>query len=446
MIVFEKAGLQAVPSVLKTRGARDLFWVWFAGNLGILGVLFGAIIVSFSLAFWEAVIVGLIGSLSFLLVGLLSTAGRDAGQPMMALSARVFGDRGNMLMALLNWVNLLGWEAVAVLTGTFALQAVLGRYVFIRSPWILVLCGVVFLIVFLILSLYGYHLVVRAQKFIGYVFGILTLVVLIALISHHTVGTSFTVKSTPNAWWQGGLAAISFMMAGTSISWAMASSDYSRYLSIKVRTRSILLAVTLGGGIPLFALVLTGILLAYSAPQILASSNPIQALSTLLPAWMQVPYLIVVIVGLLAEAVLGFYSSGFSLLALGIRAPRPQTAWIDFVVSLLVLIYGVFHSSQFLGLLEGFLSLMGVGLAAWAGVFLVEKWKGHAITRNFSSHYRWNALSAWCVATCFGLMFTSSPIFTGPFATGIFAQSSFGVILALLIGGVVDYAYLYSRR
>ncbi len=442
--MIENVGLQAVASEEKTRGALDLFWVWFSGNLGILGVLFGAMIVSFSLSFWEAVIVALIGSLSFFLVGILSIAGRDAGQPMMALSARVFGVRGNKLMALINWINLLGWEAVAVLTGTFTLQAVFERVIPIRSEWILVLYGVVFLAIFLILSLYGYHLVVRTQKLIGYVFGILTLVVLIALISHHTAFTPFTVKSS-SAWWQGGLAAISFIIAGTSISWAMASSDYSRYLSRKVSTRSILFAVTLGGGIPLFALVLTGILLAYSAPQVLASNNPIQALSTLLPVWMQIPYLIVVIVGLLAEAVLGFYSSGFSLLALGVRAPRPRTAWIDFAVSLMVLIYGLFHSAQFLGLLEGFLSLMGVGLAAWAGVFLVDEWKRHSITKDFSNRFHWSALMAWGLATCVGLIFTSSPFFTGPFAKGIFALSNLGVLLALLLGGAVYYFLKLER-
>ena len=436
-MMMEKVGLQPVGSEEKTRGALDLFWIWFAANLGILGVLFGAMIESFHLGLWASITIALVGSMSFFLVGVLSIAGRDAGQPMMALSANVFGVRGNTLMAFLNWVNLLGWEAVAVLTGTFAVQAALSSVIHTHMQVWLTFCGVLFLVFFLVLSLYGFHWVLKLQKFVGYVFGALTLLVLIAFMRH--AGPIPLAAQPTGTWWEGGLAAFSLIFAGTSISWAMASSDYSRYLSRRVRERSIVLAVTLGGGIPLFIMFLTGILLSYWTPQIMSSANPIQALSSLLPAWMQIPYLMVVIIGLLAEAVLGFYSSGFSLLAMGVRAPRTRTAWIDFFVSLVALIYGLSHASQFLGALEGFLSLMGVGLAAWTGVFLVYEWKKHSLFSGRTAGFRWDALIAWGLATFVGIVFTATPVFSGPFATGIFAQSNLGVLLALLIGGIAYY-------
>jgi purine-cytosine permease-like protein len=441
--MMEQVGLQPVANNEKTRGAKDLFWIWFAANLGILGVVFGALIDSFQVGLWESIAIAFIGSLSFVLVGMLSVAGRDAGQPMMALSAKVFGTKGNSLLALWNWVNLLGWEAVAVLTGTYAMQAILSPFVHTQMTLVLALCGGLFLLLFLVLALYGFHLVLRIQKFVGYVFGILTLFILVAFFAH---GVSVPVAAvSTGVWWEGGLAALSLIFAGTSISWAMAASDYSRYLSRQVKTRSVVWAVTLGGGIPLFVLLLTGILLADRVPQLMTSANPILTLSALLPVWMQIPYLIVVIGGLLAEAVLGFYSSGFSLLAMGVRIPRPRTAWIDFLVSLAAIIYGLSHPANFLGTLEGFLSLIGVGLASWTGIFLVHEWRGHSHDQNGTVGMQFGALGVWGFVTLIGVLFTATPVYTGPYAKGIFAQSNLGLFMALLLGGIIYYILLESR-
>ncbi len=435
--------MQPVSDGEKNRTALDLFWIWFAANLGILGVVFGAMIVSFHEGFWGSVAIAALGSLSFALIGLLSVAGRDAGQPMMALSARVFGNRGNMLMALLNWVNLLGWEAVAVLTGTYAIQAALSPLVLVRCHWLMDVCGGLFLVVFLVLALYGYPIVVRLQKWVAYVFGVLTLVILIAFWAHGTSGAP--VAAAAGGDWQGGVAAFTLILAGTSISWTMASSDYSRYLSRRVRSRSIVLAVTLGGGIPLFVLLLTGILLGERSSSLLTAANPIQALSAFLPLWMQIPYLIVVIGGLLAEAVLGFYSSGFNLLAMGVRIPRPRTAWIDFFVSFAALLFGLSHPTDFLGALEGFLSLMGVALAAWTGVFLMYEWRVKASEIKVPGAVRLDAFGAFAVATVIGLMFTSTPLLTGPYAKGIFAESNLGVVFALVVAGGLYYVLGHFR-
>jgi NCS1 family nucleobase:cation symporter-1 len=42
-----------------------------------------------------------------------------------------------------------------------------------------------------------------------------------------------------------------------------------------------------------------------------------------LPTWFLVPFLIAVILSLVSGAVLGIYSSGLTLLSLGVRIPAP---------------------------------------------------------------------------------------------------------------------------
>jgi len=72
----------------------ELFWVWFAANLGIIGIVYGAIIASLGLDLWQGTVVAIVGSaLSFLLVGVLGVAGKRAGLPMLVLSRLPFGAR-----------------------------------------------------------------------------------------------------------------------------------------------------------------------------------------------------------------------------------------------------------------------------------------------------------------------------------------------------------------
>jgi len=51
------------------------------------------------------------------------------------------------------------------------------------------------------------------------------------------------------------------------------------------------------------------------------------------------------------------------------------------------------------------------------------------------------ALIAWLAGTVVGLLFTASPLFTGPLAVGIFAESSLGYLLGCTVSASL-YAVL----
>ena len=61
-------------------------------------------------------------------------------------------------------------------------------------------------------------------------------------------------------------------------------------------------------------------------------ADPIGTLGTLLPTWFLVPFLLAAILALVSGAVLGIYSSGLTLLSLGVRIPRPAAAFVDGVI------------------------------------------------------------------------------------------------------------------
>ena len=77
---------------------RDLFWPWFAANVSVFGISYGAFLLGFGISFAQAVAVGLIGIVvSFLLCGVVSLAGKRGSAPTMVLSRAAFGVNGNRL-------------------------------------------------------------------------------------------------------------------------------------------------------------------------------------------------------------------------------------------------------------------------------------------------------------------------------------------------------------
>src|SRR4051794_40809510 len=116
----ETNGLNVIPDADRKGRPSQLFWPWFAANVSVLGLSYGAFLLGFGISFWQAAIVGLIGIVvSFALCGVVALAGRRGSAPTMVLSRAAFGVRGNRLPAVISWMLTVGWEtaltALAVL-------------------------------------------------------------------------------------------------------------------------------------------------------------------------------------------------------------------------------------------------------------------------------------------------------------------------------------------
>ena len=76
--------------------------------------------------------------------------------------------------------------------------------------------------------------------------------------------------------------------------------------------------------------------------------------------------------GLVGGAVLDIYSSGLALLSAGLRIPRYLAALVDGVLMIAGSVYIVFFADDFLGQFMGFLTTLGVPIAAWCGIMLAD--------------------------------------------------------------------------
>src|SRR5437660_7043336 len=94
---IELQGIEPIADEERHGRPSELFWVWFAANIGILGIVYGAILSAAGLNLSQSILVALLAPVaSFLLVGVFSVAGTQGGVPMVTLPRAPFGTLGNL--------------------------------------------------------------------------------------------------------------------------------------------------------------------------------------------------------------------------------------------------------------------------------------------------------------------------------------------------------------
>ncbi|GAA4835351.1 purine-cytosine permease family protein [Saccharopolyspora rosea] len=436
---LETRGIEPVPEQERHGHPMQLFWVWFAANISILGLPLGATLVALQkLAFWQAAIVALVGSVgSFAIVGAVSIAGRRGGAPGLTLSRAVFGVRGNAGPTLVSLISRLGWETVNTTTAAFALLSLcsilFGTDPTAKSaPALTIACIAVFVICTVIVSGLGHRVLVSVQRWATWVFGALNIVVAGCLVSDvdwHAVG------SAPPASVGAMIAGIGTVAAGTGIGWANASADMSRYQRPTARAGSLVASAAVGAGIPLVLLISLGSLLSAGDPALAEAGDPVAAIRAMLPPWMAVPYLIAAFGGLLLANHLSVYSAGLTTLTLGIRIKRVYAVVVDVVVTTAGAIYFMLVADNFYDPFVAFISLLAVPITAWIGVFATDMLRrrdydaaglmdlGRASRYWYRGGVQPRALAAWAVAIVVGYQFTTAGSGEDVWFAGVFAKT-----------------------
>lgn len=445
----EQTGIDLVPETERTGNAKELFWIWSAANIGILGVVYGAIVVGFGLSFVQSILATLVGVASFILVGYTSLAGQMGRTSTLTLSRVIFGIKGNVLPTVFSWINLMGWEAVNVITGTLTLSALLQTIGMPNSGLLTSMCLLLFAGLTIGVSLLGQSMVVLVQSWCTKVFGTMTLIVVGYILLHTDWAKIFALPS--GNWLTGFLPAVSVIAAGTGISWAIAGADYSRYQASHVKKASLFSAVVGGACLPLVILMFAGILLSAQLPDLASAENPILLIGSVLPTWMAVPYLITAIAGIVTIAVLSLYSASLNLLTIGVKVKQSVAVSLDAIIMLAVAIYVLFVSRDFLTPFISFLIFCGVFLAAWEAIFILDYWlvrrqQGYHATALFGTQngLRLVPLGCWLLGSIIGLLVTKTGFIDGPWAKGVFADSSLGLFVSFAVSLLSYGLYLLT--
>jgi purine-cytosine permease-like protein len=263
---------------------------------------------------------------------------------------------------------------------------------------------------------------------------------------------------------QGFIGALIFAATGIGLGWVNSAADYSRYLPRSVSSSSVVGWTVFGASIVPIILVIFGAALAGSSEDLAGAiaQDPIGALTTLLPTWYLIIFALVAILGLVGGAILNLYSSGLTLISIGLPVKRHVAASLDALIMLIGVIYFVWVADDFFYPFQGFLITLGVPVAAWSAIFvtdvLLRKRYDETDLYQINGRYgAWNLTSILLlvVATIVGWGFVTNGFaswlswqgyFLGVIGgkEGEWAYSNLGVFFALIIGSL-GY-FIIARR
>jgi purine-cytosine permease-like protein len=455
----ERAGVHSIPDAERTGKPKALFWSWAAPGISVTCLALGLVVAGQGLVWYYAALSATVGvAVSFLLVGLMGTAGQQSGLPTMVTSRAAFGFDGNKLPTLLSWIAHVGWETVNAVLAALAARTVVHRLAPGASDGIVMASALaVVVLATVVAAVYGIHLILRAQKWLA--IAMLTLMIAFFLLSVGNV----SLATTGRGGWGKCIGVATLCATATGLGWVFCAGDYTRYLPHDRGRSQAIGWVMLGGSMPVALLITFGTLLASGTPEMARTAviDPLAAIAQHMPTWFLLPFLLLAILGFISASTLDLYSSGFSLLALGVRMPRYIAVLIDAVVVTFAGTYMVFAAPGFFSSFQAFLVVTGVPMASWTGIVLVDVWcRRHtgfdqdALDQPKGRYGRINrsGVSVFIVATAlgFGLVSSTDPhlrLFLGFLLTPAarsreLAISGAGLIVAMAVAAL-GYAALW---
>jgi NCS1 family nucleobase:cation symporter-1 len=442
--------------------ARDLFWPWAGANVSLLALSYGAFFLGFGISFWQATIAAVIGTVgSFALVGVSSLAGKRSSAPTMTLSRAAFGVKGNILPGLLSYFVFVGWETVLVSLATLATGTVLERATSLDRNLALVLGFLIAASLTIFGGVLGHAVIMKLQRWITGITVVATITYIGLTLDEVNWDSVFSIRAGSTA---GLIGAIIFAITGIGLGWVNSAADYSRYLPRNVSSKSVFGWTVFGASIVPITLVIYGSALSGSSKELsdAIAMDPIGALTQLLPIWFLIPFALVAILGLVGGAILDLYSSGLTLISIGVKIKRPFAAAIDGTIMLFGTIYIVWFATDFFAPFQGFLITLGVPVAVWSAIFVADvalRKRDYVEADLFSETGRYGRVNPIAIALVAIGSIVGWGFVTNTFASwlnwqgyfmgaiggkeGQWAYANVGVIFALLIG---FFGYLLLGR
>ena len=363
---IERRGIDHVGESERWATPAGLFAMWAGAIVNFEILVYGAVLMSFGVDFAQAVVLIVVGNLTYVLLGATSLQGPDAGTSTFTINRAAYGPNGNRMMALFNWLTQVGFEtegiALIVLAGiALASKAGIDAGAPLKVALILLAAATQ-----LVLPLLGHATIQKTLRVLTIPF-VALFVVLAALTIHKARVDAYAHGAS----WQTVMAGLAFVIIVSGLGWTMNGNDYSRYIARDASRPAIVGWVVAGTAVPSILLMLLGATVATYVPNV--GGNPVANFPRAFPGWFLVPFLAVSVLQLFAINSLDLYSSGLTLQALGLRVARWQAVLVDTVVACGLTAYAIFDSS-FNTLLTEFVDCVIAWIGPWTAIFLVDWW------------------------------------------------------------------------
>jgi purine-cytosine permease-like protein len=219
-------------------------------------------------------------------------------------------------------------------------------------------------------------------------------------------------------------------------------ADFARYLPRRASSSQITWYTAAGAALPAIVLGLVGVL----AGTVVDPSDLTTSLKEIVPGWFYPLFLTVVVLGTIANNILGIYSSGLALQAMGVKVHRAVAVTIDAVIGGAMAVYAIFIS-DFTATLSEFLQWALFWWAPFIGIFIVDlllrrrQYIGEELEQLQGGRYwydrgfRWPALIALGVGMASTALFAQTTHLKGPLSTELLSGGDISGFVGMLVGG-----------
>jgi nucleobase:cation symporter-1, NCS1 family len=441
--LVEQRGIDYVPEGDRRIPPLDLLWMWGGTTANVLVFVYGSLLIAIGLSFAQAVVVILIASFGgYMLLGVASQIGPNAGTSSLASARAPFGINFNRFNAFSNWALVVCYEVADLAVIVLAFVALAGKAGIPDNTVTKVVVILVAVAIQLPMPLFGHATIIKMMR------------VLVGLLLAFAVIMAILLagKMHPSALHQHGsvgeiTVAVALTLSGGGLGWVAYAADYSRYLPKTASKKANFWYTTVGAFVPQAFFMILGAAVTTTVP---SASNAVAGVSKALPGGFVVPYLILAIISLYTVNTVDLYSSGLNLQATGIKIRRWQAVCLDLTIATILLFFVVF-SSRFNTILSDFLLFGLVWISPFVGIYLTDwalrggyydpvsllrprgglYWHGNGI--------RWPAAVAQVLGMVASFMWLSAyPVWQGPL-TNATGGSDWDILFG---GGVAAVIYL----
>lgn len=436
---IETLGIDYIEPAQRHGRPRELFTIWMGSNIAYIFILVGGLLPLLGLSILQSLAVLLVGNLFWALVGFLAVSGPATGSASVVVQRAQYGMRGNRILgAGVGWVTSIAYIAINLAVGTFAGLAFLALVNVGDSTALTIVVAIVVGIATFVIAVYGHATIARLSTWFSAVLGIGALLLGFFVLQKASFAPSEFVPLEGVELWV--MVSIGFTaVAALPLSWPT-GADYARYLPASTSKFATAAWTGLGGFVA--AVVLGGI--GVLAGSVVDMSDPQTSLQEIVPAWFYVVFLLILVVGSIANNSLTAYSSGLAFQAMGIRWSRARSvifdAFIGTVIALIALLSDSFYSSLST-LLTLTVAYLGPSITIYAVDILMRRNRYDALGLHddsprspfwFGGGVNWAGATAFILGTGAALLCVNTYVFVGPVANALG-----GIDLTAIVGPVV---------
>jgi NCS1 family nucleobase:cation symporter-1 len=436
---IEKRTIEYVPEEERHGSVRNLFTIWFSANMQVTTLVTGALAIEFGLSIFWGLIAVIIGNLlGAIFMASHSVQGPKLGIPQMIQSRAQFGVVGAVIPLFV---------VILMYIGFFASSGVLGAQAISSAFSVPINLGIVLVsIIALVITLIGYDLIHKLEKYFAVIFAIVFIFVTIEALQ---------LKMPAHIWAPGHFSAGSFLLmvsiaATWQLTYAPYVADYSRYLPSNTpsfKTFGYTYAGTVIGTVWMMSL---GVILTALIPKFLDNSS--LGLAKLVGPQLAVLMYVVIVLGVFAVNVLNLYGAFMSITTTleaftKLKATTQVRFWLVFATAFIGTVLAIWGNGNFLTNFENFILLLSYFMVPWTAINLIDYyllrrgeynvWDVFDVNGQYGK-FNWVAIIAYLISFILEVPFVNTSMYVGPVSKALD-----GTDIAWIVGLAVPLVLYY---